>query len=445
MEPPTLLQYDIPFMHLQELSLVFCLGITNGGFQTLFRSFRGKSLRSLDLQFTNIEDSGLEALATAFCPYTFTSRAAARASHVGLTSVKVSYCSKITARGIRALVIMCPQLLELEFLCCDLVSADCFKGPVAWACTGLRRLEFTLHPTLLFSKRRQVVEAEEREPMISTPQQVPEHALDGVPDNQYPRRLQDKDLIDGQRGSQKWPKMVEQQHENTERHRLLCEQESIRTDYHAMFRQLKQLSDLQSLHIYNSPALNTTASLYDPDHEEASAPSVPEDAVNLDPSIYSILLPAGIEHDRTEYFVASMAGAGGITEGMSRQVSEDYQDNSDGEIAESSNAYAESVSAAVSRTIVHGVPLLTPAPVHPFSLRMGFKALRRLKNLQTLTLYERSSISLSESEVWWIGKMFPQLSLLELRGSIEISDFALARLRAMRPRVRLQVCPLFEN
>ncbi|OAQ23720.1 RNI-like protein [Linnemannia elongata AG-77] len=127
--PSKLLREDPPFMHLEELSLVFCFGIANTEFQTLFRSFRNKSLRSLNLQFTNIEDSGLEALA----------------QNMGhrLTSVSVSYCNRITARGIRALVEpnRCPRLLELEFLSCDFVSADCFRDP--WGCHRLRRLEFT--------------------------------------------------------------------------------------------------------------------------------------------------------------------------------------------------------------------------------------------------------------------------------------------------------------
>ncbi|KAG0314660.1 hypothetical protein BGZ97_009066, partial [Linnemannia gamsii] len=110
-------------------------------FQTLFQSFRNKSLRSLNLQFTNIEDSGLEALA----------------HNLGqrLTSISVSYCNRITAKGIRALVESnrCPRLLELEFLSCDLVSSDCFRNPESfWGCHRLRRLEFTFHPRLAMKR-----------------------------------------------------------------------------------------------------------------------------------------------------------------------------------------------------------------------------------------------------------------------------------------------------
>ncbi|ORZ07065.1 hypothetical protein BCR41DRAFT_164582 [Lobosporangium transversale] len=146
---PSLLEMRQPFMYLEELSLVFCLGITNSDFQTLFQSFHGKNLRSLDLQFTNIEDSGLETLADALT-MRCTHPTLQSIKYTGITCVNVSFCSKITARGINALVKGCPQLLELEFLSCDSVSAECFQNTMPWACAGLKRLEFTVHPRVLF-------------------------------------------------------------------------------------------------------------------------------------------------------------------------------------------------------------------------------------------------------------------------------------------------------
>ncbi|KAG9069057.1 hypothetical protein KI688_009948 [Linnemannia hyalina] len=502
--PSKLLQEDPPFMHLEELSLVFCFGIANTEFQTLFRSFRNKSLRSLNLQFTNIEDSGLEALA----------------HNLGhrLTSVSVSYCSRITARGIRALVEpnRCPRLLELEFLSCDLVSADCFRGP--WGCHRLRRLEFTFHPRVAM-KRMEIeraaaaAEAEAEEQLLHRQQQqhqqqqhqqqqqaghnalmdplldvgtnnfglvLPhaqdqsqqgqaqlQHHLDHQQQQQQHHHLEQQYLEQQQQHHQTpthtnkpdeqallqdsgiRPEESSQEREQCQDNLWLEEQESVRNDYYALFKQLKRLTELRYLNIYNSPALNNNSTHF----SDSSQDSVDEPESTL-PLVDPMPVGHSQEHwsewaneedgssgsdsgryERRRYSVASGSGQGEVEE-VYHIVPDDKSTKATG-VAEPSEIYQESPEMATRLTS-------EPESVHPFSLRMGLKALERLTNLESLTFFERSSVTIGEGEVRWISRQFPQLLTLQLRGSIDIPEKASKQLASRRPDIKLQVCSLFE-
>ncbi|KAG0219275.1 hypothetical protein BGX33_003822 [Mortierella sp. NVP41] len=475
---------ELPFMHLKELNLVFCFGIANAEFQTLFRSFRNKSLRSLNLQFTNIEDSGLEALAF----------------NLGyrLTSVSVSYCNRITARGIRAIVDpnRCPRLLELEFLSCDLVSAECFRSPQPWGCRRLRRLEFTFHPRVAIARmeRERVAAAEEEERernLLEAP-----IAVDVGTSNASLVVPQDQDQDQIQQGQAQQQQHQQQQHQQASTHTnvqdkqtlsqdnvstaeespvqgqcpddlWLEEQGSVRGDYYALFRQLKRLTDLRYLNIYNSPALNSTfTGDYSHDKETTVPLEVPDSIDESD----SVVPP----HDTTtttpsqEYWSHSMEDMDGSSTSGSdfsmsasrlehRRYSFAYEDE------QGSSQEGESEGRAiVSSDLVTMAPGVTepsdqrqetpeasltssePESIHPFSLRMGLKALGRLTQLESLTFYERSSITFGQAEVRWISKHFPLLSTLQLRGSIDVPDQAVQQLAARRPGIHLQVCSLFE-
>ncbi|KAF9569991.1 hypothetical protein EC968_002350 [Mortierella alpina] len=535
----TLLQEDVPFMHLEELSLVFCFGIANTEFQTLFRSFRHKSLRSLNLQFTNIEDSALETLATSLLPPTM--------SHGdgcgGLSSINLNYCNKITARGIKALVEGCPQLRELEFLSCDLVSAECFRGQRPWACTKLRRLEFTFHPRVLFTKPQQEEmqlgqqesernnDGEEEEESadvhgqeyaesgdipsqtvhldhLERPLQSKTHSIElPQPDEQQQDQMDTSYMynVDQQQQPQEQQQLPQQEpqgqdqqeYRNTNIMRTTNkkdlwshEQESVQNDYHAMFRQLKGLKDLRSLHIYNSPALNSSVNPGDPYQEGAAAPWMPDGAfiisgptVDMTPSAQSLgalgdeSLTDGISSNSPSSFGFQEAdeesGSGNVNRGEETDESQDMypqgESSSDDEeqannISNSNSVINNSSSSNGSNVTEHedtSVCSLRPhtsqasstatatiaavaSPVHPFSFRTGFKALARLTQLESLTLYERSNIPFGSAEARWISKAFPQLSLLQLRGAIEISDTVLDRLTDRRPDLKVQVCSLFE-
>ncbi|KAF9204447.1 hypothetical protein BGZ49_005281 [Haplosporangium sp. Z 27] len=450
---PALLQMPRPFMHLEELSLVFCLGITNNEFQMLFRSFEGKCLRSLNLQFTNIEDSGLETLAKVL---TLSPMSTSKSdSYAGLTSVNVSYCNRITARGIKALVEGCPQLLELEFLSCDQVSADCFRGPSPWACTKLRSLEFTFHPRALFTKGRWRGEEIEADQQIVVMDESPIQVLDENQD------LHQNNQHVAQQGTS--------EHMDTEEDRS-HEKESVRDDYYAMFRQLKRLSQIQSLHIYNSPGLSNCANSFSsietriPDGDSSVTMAEPSSSPESVPAPLSsqphTSLLQGYAMDDAEGSSSSTAtngnsSGGGVTEAAFRPnpefSSRDTQPTPTGNDSEANTSIHQSRSNRKSvslPTLLDSTPLPKQNPehmtLHPFSNNMGFKALGRLKNLQTLTLYERSSVTLGQSEVRWIGKTFPRLTLLQLRGAIESPDRAIAQLKAKRPKIQVQVCPLFE-
>ncbi|KAF9958883.1 hypothetical protein BGZ70_009057 [Mortierella alpina] len=534
----TLLEADVPFMHLEELSLVFCFGIANTEFQTLFRSFQHKSLRSLNLQFTNIEDSALETLARSLHPPTF--------SHGdvcgGLNNLNLNYCNKITARGIKALVEGCPQLRELEFLSCDLVSAECFRGQQPWACTKLRRLEFTLHPRVLFTRHQQEnvqanpqeserlsdggeeeegeresaeVHGQESTESGETPSQAvhldplqlqskilspefsqPEEQHQGQMDTSYmyivpPLQHQQRQQQEQQQlllllNPQKKPQgNDEQEYQNTSIMRTThkkdlwsYEQESVQSDYHAMFKQLKRLKDLRSLHIYNSPALNSSVNPGDPYQEGAAAPWMPDGAFFFASSTMDttaapssevsreVSLSDGASLDSTSFLGFQGAdegrGSNGVNRGEENNQSQEMylQEEPSSDFREQGNISGSNSSTSSSsnhedRSTLSVRPMQAsstgtaivaevPSPVHPFSLRTGLKALERLTQLESLTLYERSNIPFGSAEARWISKAFPQLSLLQLRGAIEISDTVLGRLTAKRPHLKVQVCSLFE-
>ncbi|KAF9542000.1 hypothetical protein EC957_002503 [Mortierella hygrophila] len=404
----SLLQEDPPFMHLEELSLVFCFGIANTDFQTLFRSFRNKSLRSLNLQFTNIEDSGLEALA----------------HNLGhrLTSVSVSYCSRITARGIRALVEpnRCPRLLELEFLSCDLVSADCFRGP--WGCHRLRRLEFTFHPRVAM-KRMEIeraaaaAEAEAEEQLLHHQQQ--QH----------------------------------QQQQQAGHNALMDPLLDVGTNNFGLVLphdqdQSQQVESVQRNHL--NPALNNNNSAHFSDSSSQDSVDEPESTLPLvDPTSVSHSQERWSEsaeeeddssgsdsgrYERRRYSIASGSGQGEVEEVYHIVPDKSTKATS---VAEPSEIYQASLETATRLTS-------EPESVHPFSLRMGLKALERLTNLESLTFFERSSVTIGEAEVRWIGRQFPQLLTLQLRGSIDIPEKASKQLASRRPDIKLQVCSLFE-
>lgn len=492
--PSKLLQEDPPFMHLEELSLVFCFGIANTEFQTLFRSFRNKSLRSLNLQFTNIEDSGLEALA----------------QNMGhrLTSVSVSYCNRITARGIRALVEpnRCPRLLELEFLSCDLVSADCFRDP--WGCHRLRRLEFTFHPRIAM-KRMEIeraaaaAEAEAEEQFLQQQQHqdlqqqqmgqnasmdpllddgtnnfglVLPHAQDQSQQGQaqlqhHLDHQQQQHHLEQQQQHHQTPTLTNKQDNQAllldsgvlleessqvqEQYRdglWLEEQESVRNDYYALFKQLKRLTALRYLSIYNSPALNNNNnSTHSSDSSSQDSADEPESTLPLDdptpasPSQENWSESAEEEdgssssdsgrYGRRRESIESGSGQGEDEE-TDHIVPDDKSTKAAG-VAEPSETYQESTETATQLNS-------ELESVHPFSLRMGLKALERLTNLESLTFYERSSVTIGEAEVRWIGKHFTHLLTLQLRGSIDVSEKASKQLASRRPDIELQVCSLFE-
>ncbi|KAF9350035.1 hypothetical protein BGX26_011741 [Mortierella sp. AD094] len=456
---PTLLQIQRPFMYLEELSLVFCLGITNSEFQALFWSFCGKSLRSLNLQFTNIEDSGLETLARALTLSPSVNSKSKSGSYAGLKSVNVSYCNRITARGIKALVEGCPQLLELEFLSCDQVSAECFRGPLPWACTNLRSLEFTFHPRVLFTKGRW------RGEDIETDEQT-----DGIDDSPMQVLDENQDPAQNiQHVAQSQQKQTGKEHEDSVEGKSSHEKESVRNDYFAMFRQLRRLSQLQSLHIYNSPGLSSCANSFDSTETWIQQGSGSVDTVES--PFVSEFAPEALLSSQinTSLMQGDAVGAEGSSSSTTSTTHNNgtiaaltfrsnHETNShelqstlptyDDEVSNSIHQFESGPTSASSLALFSSKPLehlSGPITLHPFSHKMGLKALGRLKNLRTLTLYERSSITLGQSEVRWIGKMFPQLSLLQLRGAIESSDGAIEQLKTRRPKIQVQVCSLFEN
>ncbi|KAG0022633.1 hypothetical protein BGZ80_011578 [Entomortierella chlamydospora] len=455
---PNLLQMQKPFMYLEELSLVFCLGITNNEFQALFWSFRDKNLRSLNLQFTNIEDSGLETLARALTLPLSAKSKSKSGSYTGLKSINVSYCSRITARGIKALVEGCPQLLDLDFLCCDQVSAECFRGPLPWACVSLRSLEFTFHPRVLFTKGRWRGEVSE------TIEQT-----DGIDGSLVQVLDEDQDSAQDIPHVEQSRQKQSEEHEDRVEDKPSHEKESVRDDYFAMFRQLRRLSQLRSLHIYNSPGLNSSVNSLDsaetwieqgsgsvgmaePSHVYEFVPDAPlSSQINTSPMQEDTMGDEGSSssssstaHTITDLTYRSNHESDSRELRLTLLASED-------EVSNSTNSIQQFKSCRVSESSPVSLGsdpldnLTGPITLHPFSHKMGFKALGRLKNLRTLTLYERSSITLGQSEVRWIGNMFPQLSLLQLRGAIETSDDAIKQLKTRRPKIQVQVCSLFEN
>jgi len=516
-----LLEEDQPFMHLKELSLVFCFGIANSEFQTLFRALCPQNLSSLNLQFTHIEDSGLETLAAV--------------GGDSLTSLSVSYCSQITARGLRALVQNCVSLLELEFLSCDQVSSDCFLGPTPWACKRLKRLEFTFHPTVLFavnnnnncetkeaglaSDNSGLVDGQCQEQTILFSQQGGQTTTTTTgatlstlawsgdqPAKELKQTPKEHELCNN--GDIYSPEVLEVYHPhphqghcaNDERsdHRessLFGEDDrkessfqqakdqptqgraSIPTEYHAMFRQLKQLSHLRSLHIYNSPLLSGNSS--GPGDQEYGESSAEEAGMAMTAST-EVMAPSNtptvVEAEEEEEDPQQDTGSGsnsisngsnsGYSSGHEYHVDSSHRTDTEMSAPFSSMDRPERrirsraptgvqippgpwtiplTAFSASRSGSADVVKDTGAPIHPFSLRMGLKALGGLRELEALTLYERQPMTIGEKEVKWMSKALPQLVKLQLRGAIEISDRAQRRMKTRRPSVRVQVCSLFEN
>ncbi|KAF9936740.1 hypothetical protein BGZ67_002106 [Mortierella alpina] len=501
-------------------------------------------LKSLDLS-RNEMISFREFLSPASLDATNDMQTESRAQANGPSAINLNYCNKITARGIQVLVEGCPQLHELEFLSCDLVSAECFRGQRPWACTKLRRLEFTFHPRVLFTRSQQDEEEEvqaehergsdgEHEEGENAEVHGQEYAESGDISSQatHPDQLQ---LLQSKTLSTELPQPEEQQQDqmdtsylyNVHQQLLLLqqqqqqqqqlpqqepqgndqqehcnasimrtinkqdlwsyEQESVQSDYHAMFKQLKRLKALRSLHIYNSPALNSSANPGDPYQEGAAAPWMPDGAffiggppVDTTSAQASDALEEETLTDGASTNSPSFLGFQGAEEGTSsigvhrgeeadesqdmypqEESSSDNEEQANGSGSSSSNLSSNLNSSSSSNQ--EGTSLLSvrprllqgsstatatvaavASPVHPFSLRIGLKALERLTQLESLTLYERSNIPFGSAEARWISRAFPQLSLLQLRGAIEISDTVLGRLTAKRPDLKVQVCSLFE-
>ncbi|KAF9580563.1 hypothetical protein BGW38_002731, partial [Lunasporangiospora selenospora] len=452
-----LLQNESPLEYLEELGLVFCLGIANTEFQTLFRALQGKSLRTLDLQFTSIEDSALETLANSF---SFGNNKSSRSGGPLLTHVNLSYCNKITARGIMFLVERCPQLQELQFLSCDLVSAECFHGRVPWACTRLKRLEFTLQPRILFTvpnnheethssgNQGQMDDMHHHEPFTFTQQYQDEEC-----------RTRDKACPHPPAKTESYEELLD----------------SVQDDFHAMFRQLKRLDSLQALHIYNSPALNSflsvnvgTAKARRRDSKMPAAwTQLSMPSMGASESVFQDLAP--IVYSADVDGVALVNGETSSTFGRSRldtvargAVGSDSSPEKTVEdpcFGENGQASSSDMRHPLEQALVQDENPVTETPVvarvfsaqdpasipalHPFSLQTGLGALRRLKRLQTLTLYERSNVSFGAAEARWITKSLPLLSSLELRGSIEIEAAVRTRLQEKRPQIQILVCSLF--
>ncbi|KAG0238792.1 hypothetical protein BGX31_003179 [Mortierella sp. GBA43] len=425
---PNLLRMNTPFMHLEELCLVFCIGITNSEFEVLFRSLQGTGLRLLNLQFTNIEDTGLETLARTFGD-----------TPSSLTTIKLSYCSQITSRGIRSIVERCPQLLELDFLGCDLVSADCFRGPTLWRCTGLQQLEFTLHP-------KAIVERHLRSRTNSeTSQEHSTTAADMDPTQTVSQAHSDQQPTDNESGpslSEETRERQESAGDGDEDDMQPIELEVVESDYHIMFKQLGRLTELRSLHIYNSPALSSGTSTSHSDQEE---PSIPRDVIpsttEVSQEAFDSLLPMEGSSSRQQglglTFGSRYNSEGSFSDSL-------YAEETDHESTLDTESSQSCLALPQDTTPPQVMQVSKPVPIHPFSMKMGFKSLQRLKNIQTLALYEPSAVSLGRSEVKLIGRIFPELSLLRLCGAVEVPDQALERFRVKRPRVRVQVCPLFE-
>ncbi|KAF9376406.1 hypothetical protein CPC16_000206 [Podila verticillata] len=468
----SLLKDDAPFTYLEELNLVFCFGITDRDFQRMFRYFRGKSLRALNLQFTNIEDTGLEALARTFftAPVTTTEGG-------GLTSLKVSYCNKITAKGIRTLVEQSPQLLELEFLSCDQVSAECFMGH-PWACTQLQRLEFTFHPTVVFSERRQNVE-EDDDVEASHPQDQgqqppqPQQQLLQMNHDKYPQPPQQQQQQQSvEENKEHASEHKEEIHANSSNGAPHDQEESVRREYHAMFRQIKRLRQLRALHIYNSPLLNSKTHPSDQAEEggEGEEGAVPAwvNVVFVDPSTPEATVGGneveGSSSSSTPLDSSHEAAypAHNRQSSSTEASSSHYQDEepsasqpfssvplspspSSSSSSSSSSSLSSSSSSSSSSTSSQALSHVHQSEaIHPFHLASGLKALKTLRQLHTLTLYERCSVKLQEAEVRWIGAHLPQLRKLQLRGAIAVPEGALARLKSRRKALSVQVCSLFE-
>lgn len=225
----------------------------------------------------------------------------------------------------------------------------------------------------------------------------------------------------------------------------------MRNDYYALFKQLKRLTELRYLNIYNSPALNNNSSIHSSDSSSQDSVDDPESTLPpVDPTPESPSQERWSEsaeeengsssnesgsYERRRESIASGSGQGEDEE-IAHIVPDDKSTKATG-VVESSEIYQESPEMKTRLTS-------EPESVHPFSLRMGLKALERLTNLESLTFYERSSVTIGEGEVRWIGRHFPQLLTLQLRGSIDVSEKANKQLASRRPDIKLQVCSLFD-
>ncbi|KAF9971896.1 hypothetical protein BGZ73_005047 [Actinomortierella ambigua] len=528
-------------------------GISNTGFQRLFDSLYGYALRSINLEFTLIEDSGLLVLAQAcggsgfysgfgegyrrrcgqeqvshditpstYKPTSTTDRSAAGLIlTTGLTSICVNYCSKVTHEGIRALIDYCPRLELLEFVGCDAVSAQVFDPTRPWRCTGLKKLVFTLQPTVFMaggnsggdsgmddvesvdlasSSVSSTISLMLPEPTTATilSEDLEASSFSSGPmtsTHSYPAVAVEKD--DGD--------VAAQNHQEEDQQKR--QREAIRKDYHAMFRQLRRLTRLESLHLYNSPSVNAHLPCVDEDVALATAELV-ESA--RQPSHHhhhrqqhcsshkghrqqKQPVHRHHKHDKDKYpasleeTVAAASKNGGSVvagddygEGSSRRVSleecspslSDYtsylSDNSDSSSqldtialeqnlhqccegmgdSESPEDQAQQHPQQIEERAQDGeeqqqAPI--HAALHPFTFHAGLKALRHLRQLRELTLYERATVVLGSPELWWMGKTFPCLQVVKLKGAIHPHGGAVQALALARPRLDIQVCRLFDE
>ncbi|KAF9162607.1 hypothetical protein DFQ26_003395 [Actinomortierella ambigua] len=546
-------QYTRPrFSRLEDLSLVFCLGISNTGFQRLFDSLSGYALRSINLEFTLVEDSGLVVLAqacggsglyregnvattTTFKPTTTTATATAARLFLttGLTSICVNHCSKVTHEGIRALIDYCPRLEALEFVGCDAVSAQVFDPTRPWRCTRLKRLVFTLQPAVLMPAGSNASSGigggggggGGSEDSVALPPPTPSPSSLGGPTTAYLHShatpIATAYVEEGDRAAAAAVAAeveAQKQQEEKEEQQQRKQRNAIRDDYHAMFRQLKRLTRLESLHLYNSPSVNAHLPCVDEDVALATAELVETTRLRSQqqrqqqqqqhaPQKGSKQQKQSIHHhggtQAKEKDPATVKTTGSATaatvinmsslgfeddpgEGSSRRVSFEgcgssspyiYKDHPvdeeyDGVASPFSDTIAF-VDSHQSRASIHNSdeednqppqkqhrqqqhqeelaqvrgqrqsPLHTA--LHPFTFHAGLKALGHLRQLRALTLYERATVVLGSSELRWMGKTFPCLQVVKLKGAIHPHGGAIQTLALSRPRLDIQVCRLFDE
>ncbi|KAG0260001.1 hypothetical protein DFQ27_003776 [Actinomortierella ambigua] len=529
--------------------LVFCLGISNTGFQRLFDSLSGYALRSINLEFTLVEDSGLVVLAqacggsglyregnvattTTFKP-TKTTTATATAARLflttGLTSICVNHCSKVTHEGIRALIDYCPRLEALEFVGCDAVSAQVFDPTRPWRCTGLKRLVFTLQPAVLMPAGSNASSGiggggGDSEDSVALPPPTPSPSSLGGPTTAYLHShatpIATAYVEEGDRAAAAAAVAAEaeaqKQQEEKEEQQQRKQRNAIRDDYHAMFRQLKRLTRLESLHLYNSPSVNAHLPCVDEDVALATAELVETTRLRSQqqqqqqqhaPQKGSKQQKQSIHHqggtqakERDPATVKTTGSATAATvinvsslsfeddpgEGSSRRVSFEgcgssspyiYKDHPvDEEYDGVASPFSDTIAfmeGHQSRTSIlnsgeednqppqqqhhqqrhqeepaqargqRQSPLHTA--LHPFTFHAGLKALGHLRQLRALTLYERATVVLGSSELRWMGKTFPCLQVVKLKGAIHPHGGAVQALALSRPRLDIQVCRLFDE
>ncbi|KAF9916148.1 F-box and leucine-rich repeat protein 4 [Lobosporangium transversale] len=111
------------YEHLSRLNLESCKGISSESLVALIHTCPG--LERVNLSGTNINDTGLEALAT-HCPK--------------VTSLNLAWCSLFTDRALQRLLSTCPRLIFLDISTIDIISAGIFSPELPWVCTQLETL-----------------------------------------------------------------------------------------------------------------------------------------------------------------------------------------------------------------------------------------------------------------------------------------------------------------